>query len=233
MTESKRCIAIIPCYNEEATIASVVLKAKQHVEVVVINDGSIDDTARIAEYAGATVISHKRNGGKTSAVKTGFQYALDNNFDYVITIDGDFQHNADEIPAVLENVVNNGHDISVGFRSGSSSEMPLWRRMGTRVLDYATSIGSGGFVTDSQCGFRAFNKRAVKGMISSLTGEAFSVESEQLIRAHTLCLNIGEEHVSCKYKNLPSNKDRNPISHGVSVLSYIVWLVAKRIWKNG
>lgn len=230
LTESKKCIAVVPCYNEEATIGSVVLKAKQHVdEVVVVDDASIDDSTGIAEYAGATIISHKKNGGKSLAIKTGFKYALKNNFDYVVTIDGDFQHNPDEIPAVLENIINNGHDISVGFRSGSDTEMPMWRRIGTRVLDYATSFGNGGFVTDSQCGFRAFNERAVKGMVSRLNGRAFSVESEQLIRAHELGLNIGEAHVSCKYKDLKKTSTKNPISHGFSVLGYVIWLVAERI----
>jgi len=223
-----RTLAIIPCYNEEATIGSVVLMAKRHVnEVLVVDDGSTDDTAKIAKEAGATVISHKRNRGKSPAIKTGFRYVLDNGFDYVVTIDGDGQHNPSEIPVVLENVVNNGHDISIGFRSGNGTEMPIWRRIGKRVLDYATSFSNGGFVTDSQCGFRAFNKKAVKGITSRLNGDAFSAESEQLIKAHELGLNVVNTHVSCKYKNLDTST-KNPASHGFSVLRYVIWLVAER-----
>ena len=223
-----RFLAIIPCYNEEATIGSVVLKAKRHVdEVLVVDDGSIDDTAKIAEEAGALVVLHRKNRGKSVGIKTGFKYALANGFDYVVTIDGDGQHNPSEIPTVLENVLNNGYDISIGFRSGTSTEMPTWRRMGKRVLDYTTGFGNGGFVTDSQCGFRAFNKKAVKGLTSRLNGEAFSVESEQLIKAHELGLNVVNTLVSCRYKNLKTST-KNPTSHGVSVLGYVIWLVAER-----
>jgi len=224
----KRSLAVIPCYNEEATIGSVVLKAKQHVNtVLVIDDGSIDDTVKIAKAAGATVISHKKNGGKSSGIKTGFKYALDNGFDYVVTIDGDGQHNPNEIPVVLGHLMNNGHDISLGFRSGSNTEMPGWRKIGKRVLDYATSFGNGGYVTDSQCGFRAFNKKAVKTITPKLNGNAFSVESEQLIKAHELDLKVDHVDITCKYKNLKNTSTKNPTSHGFSVLRYIIWLVAE------
>ncbi len=221
----KRTLAIIPCRNEEATIGSVVLKTKRFVnEVLVVDDGSDDDTKKIAKEAGATVISHKKNRGKGAAIRTGFQFARENDFDYVVTMDGDGQHNPLEIPALLENVVNNGHDISIGFRVGNNSEMPMWRRVGKRVLDYTTSMGTGGYVTDSQCGFRAFNKKAYESIAPKLKGEAFSVESEQLIQAHQLGLKVANTNVTCKYEDLDTST-KNPASHGLSVLSYVVWVI--------
>ncbi len=224
----KHTLAVIPCYNEEATIGSVVIKARRHVdEVLVVDDGSNDGTKRIAEEGGAIVVSHKHNKGKSQGIKTGFKYALANNFDYVVTIDGDGQHDPDEIPAVLGNILNNGHDISIGLRSGKDTEMPAWRRVGKRVLDYATSFGNGGYITDSQCGFRAFNRKAVKLLTPRLNGSAFSVESEQLIKAHEQDLNVAHTNVSCKYKNLDTSA-KDPASHGFSVLRYIIWLIAER-----
>lgn len=222
-------LAIIPCYNEAATIGSMVIKAKRHVDkVLVVDDGSIDDTANIAKAAGAHVILHKKNYGKSIAIKTGFKYASEHGFDYVITIDGDGQHNPDEIPLVLGNLMNNGHDITVGYRSGSNTEMPRWRKVGKRVLDYSTSLGNGGYVTDSQNGFRAFNKRAVTCLIPELNGDAFSVESEQLIKAHKLGLGVTHTNVTCRYKDLKKTSSKNPTSHGFSVLTQVIWLVAEK-----
>ncbi|HEC81816.1 MAG TPA: glycosyltransferase family 2 protein, partial [Thermoplasmatales archaeon] len=227
-TRNKKVLAIIPCYNEEYTIGSVVIKTKHHVdEVLVVDDGSSDNTVKIASEAGATVISHKSNMGKSAAIKTGFRYALSKGFDYVVTLDGDGQHNPDEIPSLLKHLRSNNHDISIGLRAGSNTEMPFWRRIGKRVLDYVTSLGNGGYVTDSQSGFRAFNKKAVKNLVSRLNGSDFSLESEQLIKAHETGLKVSHMHITCKYKNLDTST-KDPFSHGFSVLSYIIWLVAER-----
>jgi len=228
-TLDSRTLVIIPCYNEEHAIDIVVLKTKHYVdEVLVVDDGSSDDTAKIAKEAGAIVITHETNKGKGNAIKTGFRYALDHGFDYVVTIDGDGQHNPAEIPNLVGNIMNNGHDISLGFRVGQDTEMPKWRKVGKRVLDYATSFGSGGFVTDSQCGFRAFNRKAVEGLTPMLKGNAFSVESEQLIKAHDLGLGFVNTNVTCKYNDLENTSTKNPASHGFSVLSYVIWLVAEK-----
>ncbi len=229
MNEKKmKILAAIPCFNEEATIGSVVIKAKRHVdEVVVIDDGSVDDTARIAQEAGAKVIKHKENKGKAAAVKTAFKYALENDFDIVVTLDGDGQHNADEIPNLLEPVLDGKADMAIGFRFGRLTEMPFWRKIGKRVLDYATGIGAKK-VTDSQCGFRAFNKKTIETFAKRIRGNGFSVESEQLVLANDHDLKVAEVRISCKYKHLKNTSKKNPFSHGPSVLSYVIWLIAER-----
>jgi len=224
-----RTLAIIPCLNEGVTIASLVLKTKHYVDtVLVIDDGSNDDTAAIAKEAGAVVITHKSNRGKGAALRTGFQYAINKGFDYVVTLDGDGQHNPIEIPRVLGSIFNNGHDISLGIRAGERTEMPGWRKIGKRVLDYSTSLGNGGFVTDSQCGFRAFNQHAVQTLIPHLKENGFSVESEQLILANQLHLNLKKTNISCKYEDLVNTSKVNPASHGFKVLTGIIKLIAEK-----
>jgi len=224
----KRSLAIIPCYNEEKTIGSVIKKTKTHVdEVLVIDDGSVDNTSKIAKAAGARVITNVVNKGKSAGIRTGFKYALERNFDYVVTLDGDGQHNPNEIPVILNDVKNNGHDITLGVRWGDTTEMPLWRKFGKRVLDYITGLGNGWHITDSQCGFRAFNKKAVENLYSRLKGWGFTVESEQLMRAHEAGLKLNSRRISCMYKDLDCST-KPPTSHAISILRYVICNIAKR-----
>jgi glycosyltransferase involved in cell wall biosynthesis len=224
----KRSLALIPCFNEEMTIASMVMKSKKYVDdVLVINDGSSDETASFAKNAGALVLTHDKNLGKTQAIKSGFHYALDHGYEYVITIDGDGQHNPKEIPFLLKDLQQNNYDVTIGFRYGELTEMPWWRKIGKRVLDYATSLGHAGGVMDSQSGFRGFNRKALQAITPALNGKSFSVESEQLIRSHDAGLKMGKTRVSCKYTNL-NTSTKNSVSHGLSVLSYVIWLIAEK-----
>ena len=206
-----RTLAIIPCYNEAVTIASLVLKSKRYVDtVLVIDDGSIDDTSAIAKEAGAIVIKHKINRGKGAALKTGFTYAVNKGYDYAVTIDGDGQLNPIEIPQVLGSILNNGHDVAIGIRAGERTEMPGWRKIGKRILDYSTSLGNGGEITDSQCGFRAFNHHAMQAMKPHLKENGFSVESEQLILANELKLKLKKADIHCRYEHLQNTSTLNP-----------------------
>jgi len=108
-----RTLAVIPCYNEEATIGTIVLKAKRHVdEVMVIDDGSIDGTAKVAKYAGAKVLSHGGRKGYGAAIQTCFKYARGKNFDVMTVLDGDGQHEADQIKSVMKPILDKGIDIS-------------------------------------------------------------------------------------------------------------------------
>ena len=228
-TQEKKTLAIIPCFNEEATIASLVIKAKRFVDdVLVVDDGSSDETVEIAKQVGAIVIQHEKNLGKAGAIKTGFTFALKNQYQYVITLDGDGQHDPKEIPLLLNKMINDNVDISIGIRYGETTEMPWWRKIGKRLLDYATSLGNGGFVTDSQSGFRGFNARALEKITPRLNGSEFSIESEQLIRAHDYGLSVGNARISCRYNGLGRTSTKGSTSHGFSVLAYIIYLVAEK-----
>jgi glycosyltransferase involved in cell wall biosynthesis len=223
----KRSLAIIPCYNEETTIKTVIKKTKKHVdEVLVIDDGSKDNTSKFAKAAGAKVIACRVNRGKSAGIRMGFKYALKRNYDYVVTLDGDGQHNPNEIPELLNDVKNNGHDITLGTRWGDTTEMPSWRKLGKRILDYVTGLGNGGHITDSQCGFRAFNRKAIEKLANKLQGYGFTIESEQLIRAHEVGLKLRNKRISCYYEGLDTST-KTPTSHALSVLRYVIVNIAK------
>jgi glycosyltransferase involved in cell wall biosynthesis len=122
----KRILIAIPSYNEELTIGSVIALAKEYGDVLVIDDGSKDRTSKVARNAGAIVIRHDVNRGKGNALKTGFEYALSNGYDIVVTLDADGQHNPDEIPLLLEPILKGESDLVIGSRylNGAHKNIP-------------------------------------------------------------------------------------------------------------
>ena len=219
-----RTLAAIPCFNEEVAIGSVVLMARQHAdEVLVVDDGCTDNTVKVARDAGATVISHGARMGKGRGIKSALRYAVDHNYDCLVFMDGDGQHNAGEIPLLAEPILTDTADLVIGFRS--FDQMPTYRRFGRAVLDIASSNGSA--ITDSQCGFRALNRKTMESMLDLLRKDDFSTESEMLRIAQERHLRVGETPINCKYGDLDTST-KNPVSHGVEVLGSIFWLVVER-----
>jgi glycosyltransferase involved in cell wall biosynthesis len=219
-----KTLVAIPCYNEGLAIGSVVLKAQNYVdEVLVVDDGSSDDTVEVATAAGATVISHEENKGKGRAIKTSLRYAVEHGFDVLVFLDGDGQHNPGEIPQLLEPISNDGADLVIGFRS--FNQMPFYRRFGRVVLDYVTGVG--GIVTDSQCGFRALNRKAIELLVEKLNKDDFSIESEIVHVANDQSLRIADVQILCRYGNFETST-KNPVSHGFGVLNSVIWLIAEK-----
>src|SRR2546430_13944610 len=160
--ESKILVAI-PAFNEGATIGSVVLKARQFAsDVVVVDDGSTDDTAETAALAGAHVIQHARNLGKGLAIRTAWMYAREHAPEAFVLLDGDHQHDPNDIPRLVEPVLSGEADVVVRARWGKTSGMPRYRRVGKRALDYATAAAAkNGILTDSQSGYRVFSRQSL------------------------------------------------------------------------
>src|SRR6266581_8199693 len=223
--ESK-IIAAIPAYNEGTTIGSVVLKARQFAsEVVVIDDGSTDDTAETAALAGAHVIRHARNLGKGMAIRSAWVYAREREVEAVVLIDGDHQHDPKDIPRLLEPILSGKADVVLGVRWGKTSGMPLYRRIGKRALDYATAVATkNGMLTDSQCGFRVFSSRALS--VIEPTDNGLSIESQMLVEAQDSNLRIQEVNIDARYDLDGSTV--SPGRHGSSVLGRIITLVSEK-----
>ncbi len=215
-----KSIVIIPALNEQAAIGSVVEKSLQHVDdVLVIDDGSSDNTSKIAGDAGARIIRHPTNLGKGVSLRDAFGEV--SGYDIVVTIDGDGQHDPDEIPKLIAPIREGNADLVNGSRylDGFDEETPAYRRVGQRVLDIATNITSGTSVTDSQSGFRAFRGNTIKYYGFMDTG--FGIESEMLADAAQHDLRILEVPITVRY-DVENSSTKGPVTHGVGVLMKIV-----------
>jgi glycosyltransferase involved in cell wall biosynthesis len=210
-------IACIPAYNEESHIENLIKSAKNHVDsVVVCDDGSTDNTANIAKNAGAIVISHKRNKGYGASVISLFNYARENNVDAMITIDGDGQHNPDQIPLLLNTISKHNVDVVIGSRFlNPNIEAPGYRQRGIKIITSTANYGTDLKVSDSQSGFRSYSKIAINAIHP--TEEGMSVSTEILLKISNKGLSLAEVPITVSYDG--DTSQHHPVSHGVSVLA--------------
>ena len=213
-------VAVIPAFNEDKYIASVVLKVRRHVDrVAVVDDGSSDLTGALARQAGATLLTHPANQGKGAAIRTGLGWALAAGATAVVLLDGDGQHRPDAITSLTAPVLAGQADVVVGSRfigRDGRRRIPGWRVLGQRALNAATTVGSGQRLTDSQSGFRALSRRAALVLRDELRSDGFAVESEMQLLAREYGLRTLETAIVVDY-DVPLK--RNPVAHALEVLN--------------
>jgi glycosyltransferase involved in cell wall biosynthesis len=217
-------LLLIPAYNEERFIGSVVLRSRKFASIVlVIDDGSTDATAEIARQAGAEVVHYEQNTGKGMALSTGFEYAMRYNPDVVVTIDADGQHRPEELPLIIQPILDGKADIVIGSRYlEKTSAVPRHRIWGHRFFNMVTSTASGVSTSDSQSGYRAFSPRALPVLVFHSNG--FSVESEMQFIARQNGLNLFEVPITIRYTDPPK---RSVMAHGLSVLNGVMRMVGQ------
>lgn len=182
-------IAVIPAYNESERVGTVIRAIKKESiisHVIVVDDGSQDDTSRAANVFGAKIIRHSKNRGLGATLETGFRAARAFNPDGVVTIDADGQHDVSEIGKLIRPILDGSADVVIGSRTVGGGGMPILRRIAVFFGNVLTWVLFGVWSTDTQSGYRAFSKRALS--VLRLRSQRMEVSSEifQKIRRHDL-----------------------------------------------
>jgi glycosyltransferase involved in cell wall biosynthesis len=179
---SKRICILIPAYNAQETLGSVLKKIEPlKMDTIVVSDGSSDETKRVASENGAHLLEHPLNLGKGAALQTGFQYILQKDYQVVITLDADGQHDPSEIPSLLKIFQSVKPDILIASRAAEFRRMTFLRRFWNRLGVKAVARLCHSDITDSQSGFRLIRAKVLKEV--SLSTSRFETELELLIKA--------------------------------------------------
>jgi glycosyltransferase involved in cell wall biosynthesis len=206
----------IPAFNEEKNIASIIINLKKiATKIIVCNDGSTDSTGIIAEELGAMVINHQKNQGYGAAIRSIFLKAKEIGTEFLVTIDADGQHDVNDIEKILKPIMNNECDIVIGSRFlDDVQNIPTYRKFGINIITKITNASIKDSLSDSQSGFRAYNKQVIESISPSESG--MGVSTEILIKASNKNFKIGEVPIVVSYEGNTST--HNPVSHGTSVL---------------
>lgn len=220
----KNIVVVIPAHNEARLIGSVILGLEKFkAMVIVVDDGSSDNTAEISLAAGARVIRHATNMGKGAALTTGFREAAKHKPDVVVMIDADGQHQPEALPGLISPILEGSADIVIGSRYlGDHSNVPKSRILGHWFFNLMTKTSSGTIATDSQSGYRAFSPRAMESI--AFSSEGFSVESEMQFIANENQLVLEEIPIKIDYQEAPK---RSLWAQGMNVLSGVLRLIGQ------
>ena len=216
---------LIPSYNEVRTIQGIVSALKTRgLPVYVVDDGSSDDTAKIAERAGAVVVKHSKNMGKGASLQEGFKHIIKRQIDAVIIMDGDGQHKVSDIDNFTKKARESGADMVVGNRMSDVSSMPFVRIQTNRFMSNLISKISGQYVPDTQCGFRYIKRPLVEKVKFSCSN--FEIESEMIIKAARAGFKIESVPIETVYQDEKSRI--NPVIDTVRFIIFIIRMYFKR-----
>lgn len=221
-TEVPQVLALIPAWNEAPRIAPIVAETSTYLPVLVVDDGSIDETPEIAERAGAIVVRHSQNQGKGAALKTGFAWALERDYEAVLTLDADGQHDPTEIPKFLEALQQGAGDLIIGERD--PTQMPWPRCWTTPFGSWMLSKALGVSISDNQSGYRLLTQRLLSHLQLSSVG--FEMEVEMIAEAIRLGMPIAWVPIRTIY-GIDKRSYFHPISDTGRFLR-LVW----RIWRE-
>ena len=226
-----KIIVTIPAYNEEDTIGSVINNIKavmdsryDDYEIIVINDGSTDNTEKIAKKAGASVYSHQKNYGLAETFRTELKTCLKLKADVIVHIDADGQYSAKDIPLLLEKI-KEGYDLVLGSRfMGKIEYMPIIKRMGNKAFSRVISRITRTEISDAQTGFRAFSKEVAE-KINLISGHTYT--QEQIIKAVREKFRIAEVPVYFAKRKDKSRLISNPFEYAARA-----WINIFRIYRD-
>ena len=227
---NENIIAVIPAYNESKGIKSLIETTKKYVNnIIVIDDGSKDDTYFQSQSDNVIVLRNKRNRGKGAALRKGFRESLKYNPDIIVTLDADGQHDPSEIPKLVQPIKEGFADMVIGSRYTEKSihEIPLIRGIGLSVINALNKSLVSVNVKDTQSGFRAYSK-TVFGSLSDSESDGYGAETEQLSQAEIYGFEIVEVPVTIRYKGLGKTSKKHPISHGMHILTIILRLAVEK-----
>ena len=217
-----KILALIPAYNEAGQVGNIVEGAKVHLPVLVVDDGSTDDTAGSAEAAGAEVLRQSPNQGKGVALRTGFRWALDQGYQAVLTLDADGQHDPQEIPKFLDAYRQDHADLIIGERD--FSQIPPVRRLANTLGRLSFSWALGQPIPDNQSGYRLISRRLIEAVLGS-DEQGFEFEVEMI----AICVRRGYALDWVPIQTIYSDESShiNPLHH-VRNFTRIVWKTRQR-----
>lgn len=221
----KKIYIVIPAFNESKVIDKVIesIQKQGYKNIIVVDDGSIDDTAKVAEKAGAIVLIHSINRGKGAATQTGLDGAKLLNADIVVTMDADGQHSEKDLDNIIEPILKGEVDVTLGSRFIGKNEVPKLKRMANIFGNFVTWAFYGIYVSDSQSGFRAYSKKANEMIKTTMDRYEFESEILYFVKKYKLVYKevpitvYYTDHSQTKYDNIP-NFTKQKITNGFKMI---------------